>query len=259
MAIYETILYRTEGPVATISLNRPERRNALNTQLFMELVDALDVAEADENVRCVVLTGEGPVFCAGQDLKFTLEADLKAYEEYGKWNRMGRDRIRKLEKPVVARVQGDAIGGGTYIATACDLVVAVKHARFAMREINAGVHSGGAHLFTVGRARAMEMNLLGRYVSAEEAERWGLINKAVEPDQLDAAVKDYVDQLCELPPLGLKYTKIATNLLLNIAGFDALLDARVGHPFLFLTEDNKEAKRAILEKRKPRFTGKLPG
>lgn len=253
---HETNDYRVEGAVATISFNRPERRNALDTQVFRDLLAALDAAEADRAVRVVVLTGEGPVFCAGQNLKFTAQADLETKEEYGRFNQAGRERLRYFPKPVVARVQGDAIGGGTYLATSCDLIVAVKGARFAMREINSGEQSGGAMLFMVGRARANEMSLLGRYVEAEEAERWGLINRAVDPEELDVAVRDFTDQLLALPPLGLKYSKIAQNLILDMAGFDAHIKAKVGSPYLFLTDDNREAKRAFLEKRKPIFTGR---
>lgn len=252
----ETNDYSVADQVATISFSRPERRNALDSQVFRDLIGALDDAEDDPDVHVVVITGQGPAFCAGQNLKFTLEATLDEKEEYQRLNYAGRDRIRRLEKPVVARVQGDALGGGTYVATSCDLVVAVKSARFAMREIHSGEQSGGAHLFTIGRARSNEMNLLGRYVGAEEAERWGLINRAVEPDDLDRMVQEFTDQLRALPPIGLKYTKISQNLLLDMAGFAVHVQARAGHPYLFLTEDAKEARRSFGEKRKPNFQGR---
>ena len=258
MSSHETITYEKQDRVATVTFARPERRNALDTQVCTEVIDAMRTAESDPEVLCVVLTDEGSVFCAGQNLRFTFSTDPQAYEEYRRVNRRMRDTIQKLEQPVIARVQGDAIGGGTYIATCCDLVVAVKEARFAMREINAGVHSGGAHLFTVGRARSMEMNLLGRYVSAVEAERWDLINRAVEPEELDATVDDFVQTILALPPLAVSYTKFGTNLLLDMAGYYTWLDAHVGiHPSLPWTEDGKEAKRAFLEKREPRFTGRI--
>ena len=249
---------RREGPVTTISLDRPEKRNALNTELCRQLVASFDEVGRDDEVRCIVLAAEGPVFCAGQDLQFTLDADLDAWEEYRLWNRRMRDTIQNVPKPVVGRIQGHALGGGMWIATSCDLIVASTDAEFAMREIRAGVHSGGAHMFSVGRARAMEINMLGRRLPAAEAERWGLINRAVPPDELDAAVRDFTDELVALPPLGLKYTKVAANLLLKMAGFDAVLDAGPGHPYLFLTDDAREAKQSILERREPRFTGRRP-
>lgn len=247
--------YEVDGARAVITFCRPERRNALDTEVLRELIAALDSAEEDDAVRVVVLTGDGPVFCAGQNLKFTLGASLEEKQEYQRQNYAARDRLRRLAKPVIARVQGDALGGGTYLATSCDLVVAVKDARFAMREIHSGEQSGGAHLFTIGRARSNEMSLLGRYVFGDEAERWGLINRAVDREDLDHAVGDYADALASLPPLGLKYTKRAQNLLLDMAGYAAHLDAQLGQDFLFMTEDAKEARRAFAEKRSPRFIG----
>ena len=258
MSEYESLRYETRDRVAYITFCRPERRNALDTSVCREVIDAMQRAEADRDVLVVVLGAEGPVFCAGQNLKFTLSTDPEAYEEYRVTNRRMRDTIQKLHKPVIARVQGDAIGGGTYIATCCDLIVAVPTARFAMREINAGVHSGGAHLFTIGRARSLEMNLLGRYVTAVEAERWNLINRVAEPEEIDDVVNEWVETIKGLPPLAVKYTKLGTNLLLDMAGYWAWLDAHIGiHPCLPWTEDGKECKRAFVEKRPPVFTGRI--
>lgn len=258
MPSYESLTYEKRDRVAYVTFSRPERRNALDTSVCSELIDAMQTAEADREVLVVVLGAEGKVFCAGQNLKFTLSSDPEAYEEYRSTNRRMRDTIQKLHKPVIARVQGDAIGGGTYIATCCDLIVAVPDARFAMREINSGVHSGGAHLLTVGRARSMEMNLLGRYVTAVEAERWDLINRVVEADELDDVVNEWISTISALPPLAVKYTKLGTNLLLDTAGYWAWLDAHLGiHPSLPWTEDGKEAKRAFIEKRPPVFTGRI--
>jgi len=253
---FESIAYTVENQVATIKFNRPERRNAMDTTVFRELLASLDAAESDPEVRAVILTGEGSVFCSGQNMKFTINATVDSREEYQKTNHAAQDRLRRLEKPVVARVQGHALGGGTYLAVSCDLVVAAKGVRFGMREIHAGDHSGGAMLFSVGLARSKEMNILGRFVEAEEAESWGLINKCVPMEELDAAVKEYTDQLIALPPLGLKYSKIGQNLALDLAGFAAHRQARVGNPYLFLTEDGREAKRAFIEKRKPVFKGR---
>ena len=255
---YETLTYEVKDRTAYITFARPERRNALDTEVCRELIDAMRTAEADRDVLVVVLAAQGKAFCAGQNLKFTLSSDPEAYEEYRSTNRLMRDTIQKLYKPVIARIQGDAIGGGTYIASCCDLVVATPTARFAMREINAGVHSGGAHLFSIGKARAMEMNLLGRYVDGTTAEKWNLINRVVEEDELDAVVQEWVDTIKALPPLGVKYTILGNNLLLDMAGYWAWLDAHIGiHPSLPWTEDGKEAKRAFIERRDPVFTGRI--
>lgn len=255
---YETLTYESKDHIATITLNRPERRNALDIQVCKEIVAAMRQAEAEEDVLCVVLTANGPVFCAGQNLKFTLSADAQIYDEYRNNNRRMRDTIQKLDKPVIARIQGDAIGGGTYIASCCDLVVAVEDARFAMREIQAGVQSGGAHLFAVGRARSMELNLLGEHIDAKTAERWNLINRAVPVEELDSVVDHWTSVIVGLPPLGVTYTKKSMNLLLDMAGYYAWLDAHLGlHPNLPYTADGRESKRAFVEKRSPVYTGKI--
>lgn len=256
---YETILLERDSAVWKVTLNRPEMRNAHDLRMFKELVHAFDTAETDSDCRCIVLTGAGKVFSAGQDLSFSRTAAAAARDEYGRWNVAARQRIQRNFKPVVARVNGPAIGGGAYLATACDLVVSVDTAFFQMGEIVAGNHGGGAHLFTIGRARSLELALLGRRISAETALDWGLINKCVPEAELDAAVADYVDTLANLPPVAIRYTKSATNLLLDMAGFSNLMEAGGAmHRYLNLTPDGAEAKLAFAEKRKPRFTGTLP-
>jgi enoyl-CoA hydratase/carnithine racemase len=257
--MFNSIRIDKSGPVWRVVLNRPEVKNAHDLDTFKELVEAFDQVESDEQCRCAVLTGSGDFFCAGQDLRYTRSADARATDAYGRWNVAARQRIQRNFKPVVAAVNGPAIGGGVYLATACDLVVAVDTAYFQMGEIHAGNHSGGAFVFTIGRARSLEMALLGRRVPAHQAEAWGLINRVVPAAELQAAVDDYVDALVKLPPLALRYTKNATNILLDTAGFSTHLEA--GAPmqrYLGLTPDGREAKAAFNERRKPRFTGEYP-
>lgn len=257
--MYKSLLVEKNGPVWRVVLNRPEVKNAHDLNMFREIVEAFDEVENDPDCRCAVLTGTGSFFCSGQDLKFTRSADPRMVDAYGRWNAAARQRIQRNFKPVVAAVNGPAIGGGVYLATACDLVVAVDTAYFQMREIQAGNHSGGSFLHTIGRVRSLEMSLLGRRVPAPQAEAWGLINRSVPAAEFDAAVKDYVDALAEMPPLALRYTKNATNLLLDMGGFSTHME--VGAPmqrYLGLTPDGREAKIAFNEKRKPRFTGAYP-
>ncbi len=261
MSAYQSIRIDKErdGAVWRVVLNRPQVKNAHDLDTFRELVQAFEELESDPACRCAILTGEGDFFCAGQDLRYTRSADARAIDAYGRWNVAARQRIQRNFKPVVAAVNGPAIGGGVYLATACDLIVAVDSAYFQMREIQAGNHSGGAFLFTIGRARSLEMALLGRRVPAAQAEAWGLINRSVAAAGFKAAVDDYVDALVDLPPLALRYTKNATNILLDMAGFSTHLEA--GAPmqrYLGLTPDGREAKAAFNERRKPRFTGDYP-
>lgn len=257
--MYQSIRIEKQGSVWRVVLNRPEVRNAHDLGMFREIAQAFDEVENDPACRCAVLTGEGDFFCAGQDLRFTRHADAQAIDAYGRANVAARQRIQRNFKPVVAAVNGPAIGGGVYLATACDLIVSVDTAFFQMREIQAGNHSGGAFLFTVGRARSLEMSLLGRRVPATQAEAWGLINRSVPAAEFNAAVDDYVNALLELPPLGIRYTKSATNLLLDNAGFSSHLDAGGAmQRYLGLSPDGREAKRAFNEKRKPVFTGAYP-
>lgn len=254
-----SIRIEKHGAVTRVVLDRPEVKNAHDLAMFLEIAEAFDAIERDPGCRCAVLTGAGDVFSAGQDLRFTRSATSEDIDAYGRANVAARQRIQRNHKPVVAAVNGPAIGGGAYLATACDLIVAVDTAYLQMREIQAGNHAGGAFLLSVGRVRSLEMSLLGRRVPAPQAEAWGLINRSVPAADFEAAVADYVDALCELPPLALRYTKASTNLLLDSAGYTTHLEA--GGPmqrYLSLSPDGREAKRAFGEKRKPVFTGALP-
>lgn len=248
------------GAVWTILLARPELQNAHDLQTFEELSLALNEAEQDDDCRCIVLRGKGDYFCRGQDFDWMKGASPREQDQYGRWNVGTRERIRRHYKPVVAAVNGPAIGGGAYLATSCDLIVAVDTAYFEMLEIWAGHHSGGAHLFSVGRARSMEMNLLGGRISATKAEAWGLINAAVPADEFDHRLAEFTETLCKLPPLSVRYTKSASNLLLDMAGYSQWLDA--GSPmqrYLTLTPDGVRAKAAAREgKPPPPFDGEMP-
>jgi enoyl-CoA hydratase/carnithine racemase len=253
------LLINRTSPVWRVTLNRPAVKNAHDTQTFREIVAAFDEAEAAPECRCVVLTGAGDVFSAGQDLAFTRSADTRAADEYGRWNVTARQRIQRNHKPVVAAVNGPAIGGGVYLATACDIIVAVDSAWFQMREIQAGNHAGGFGLFTIGRARSMEMTLLGKRINAATALDWGLINQVASAEEFAGAVDTVAAELAALPPLAVRYTKASANILLDAAGFSAHLDASAPmQRYLSLSPDGREAKRAFAEKRPPVFTGRHP-
>ncbi len=247
----QAILFRQEGPVATITLNRPEKRNALTIELFVELLDALNRSEAEDAIRVVVLAGAGPAFCAGRDFNESTQADPQAAARYGRLNLEARDRLRRLSKPVVGRVHGPAAGGGCALATeCCDITIASVSARFAIREVQAGTLPG-LPLFTLGRARTLGMLLTGDWISAEQAERWGLIYKAVPDDGLDSSVARIAELLAGQPPQAMAYTKRATNFLLDLAGYTLteqyLAECR---KLLHQTADRLEAQQAFLDKRR---------
>ena len=215
---YETILFQREGAVATVTLNRPEKRNALTIRLFEELHDALGRIEADDSLRVMVLAGNGPAFCAGRDFGESTRATPEEGARYGRLNLGARERLRALPKPVIARVHGPAAGGGCAIATEyCDIAIAGHGARFSIREVQAGTLPG-LPLFTIGRARALGMLLTGDWVGAEQAERWGLIYQAVADESLDETVRATAEKLAGQPAQAMAYTKKAMGFLLDLAG-----------------------------------------
>ena len=215
---YETILLDYKGPVAKITFNRPEKRNALNIKVLEELMNALQAIEDATDVRVLVLAGAGPAFCAGRDFAEARTADAPSAARYLRLNSEARERLRRYSKPVIGRVHGPASGGGCAIATeCCDITVASKSARFSIREVQVG-SVPGLPLFTLGRARALGMLLTGDWISGEKAEQWGLIYKSVPDDELDATVERIAQQLAEQPPDSMKYTKRAMCYLLDLAG-----------------------------------------
>ena len=215
---YQTILFRQEGAVATITFNRPEKRNALTIEVYLELLDALRRVERNDDTKVLVLAGAGPAFCAGRDFAEARAADAKSATYYLQLSFEARDLIRRFPKPVIARVHGPASGGGCTIATDCsDITIASYSARFSLREVQAG-SLPNLNVFTIGRARALGMLLTGDWISGEQAEKWGLVYAAVPDDQLDATVARIAAQLSNQSNLAMAYTKKSINYLLDLAG-----------------------------------------
>ena len=248
------------GPVARITLNRPDRLNSFTAAMHAELRDAL---AGLTDARVIVLTGAGRGFCAGQDLNDRNVApgeqvDLGETVERD-WNPLVRT-LTSLPQPLIARVNGVAAGAGANIALACDIVVAAKSAKFIQSFSAIGLipDSGGSwHLpRLVGQARAMGMALTGEPLPAEQAAEWGLIWKAVEDEALDAEVDALADKLASLPPLGLAATK---QLIRSTWGrsLEEELDVQAGEMRrLGFTEDYREGVAAFLDKRPAKFTGR---
>jgi 2-(1,2-epoxy-1,2-dihydrophenyl)acetyl-CoA isomerase len=257
---YETIDFKADGPVARITLNRPDRLNSFTVQMHDELRDALaNLGDA----RVVVLTGAGRGFCAGQDLNDRAVApgetvDLGETVEQC-WNPLVRT-LTSLPQPVIARVNGVAAGAGANIALACDIVVAAKSAKFIQSFSAIGLipDSGGTWALPrlVGQARALGLALTGEPLLAEKAADWGLIWKAVDDEALDAEVDAIANKLASLPPLGLTAIKAMIRSSWQHS-LDQELDLqRDAMRRLGFTDDYREGVAAFLEKRPPIFTGR---
>ena len=257
---YETIDFKADGPIARITLNRPDRLNSFTMQMHGELRDALaSLADA----RVVVLTGAGRGFCAGQDLNDRAVAPGETVD-LGEtvttcWNPLVK-LLTSLPQPVIARVNGVAAGAGANIALACDIVVAAKSAKFIQSFSAIGLipDSGGTWVLPrlVGQARALGLALTGDPLGSEQAANWGLIWKAVDDDALDEEVDAIANKLASLPPLGLAAIKemVRTSWQNSL---DEELDRQAGTMRrLGFTDDYREGVAAFLEKRKPVFTGR---
>ena len=255
---YNTILTETRGRVGLVTFNRPEAMNALNPTLVNELMDALEVFDADGNIGAMVVAGSEKVFAAGADIKFMAEAteeEMRQDPFIGSFN-----RIRKIRKPIIAAVSGWALGGGCELAMACDMIVASEKAKFGQPEITIGVipGAGGTQRLTlaVGKAIAMEMVLNNRTLSAQEALGFGLVNRVVPVESFLDEALSLAEEIAGRAPLGVRAGKEAVNKVFEGSLTEGLSSERELFNNLFSTEDQKEGMRAFVEKRKPNWQGK---
>jgi 2-(1,2-epoxy-1,2-dihydrophenyl)acetyl-CoA isomerase len=247
--------------VATITLNRPEVRNALNTALLIGLLEALEAAEADPDVRCVVLTGTGAAFCAGADLndfRARLEGDRPAV--FGEHFTPVVSALRRIEKPVIAALNGPAVGAGASFALACDLRVAADSASISVAYVRVGLipDTGGTLILPLltGLGKAAELAFTGGRVGAEEALRLGLVNRVVPAGELMQRATEWAHELAALPTRAIGLTKRGFNAAL-MPDFDQLLqDELLLIREAFATDDHREGVLAFLERREPRFIGR---
>lgn len=262
---YETIRCESAGGVLTLTLNRPDSLNSCNAKMSIELQGALKLAQRDEGIRCVVLTGAGRAFCAGQDLqeiKGSYLGEAPPLDFGGHLRRQYTPLLKSLlslEKPVIAAVNGVAAGAGASFAFACDLRIAARSANFVMAFVNIGLIPDSAATLTlirhVGYGRAAELCMLGEKLAAEEALKWGLVNRVVDDEQLADATRAVAQKLAQMPTRSIGLSKRAlqhafeSNLEQQLE-YEAYLQASAG-----ATKDHSEGVRAFLEKRKPTFVG----
>ncbi|NIY73286.1 enoyl-CoA hydratase [Marivivens donghaensis] len=253
---YETIIVDVQAYVATITLNRPEALNALNSQLLGELCSALEAADQNEKVRCIVITGSEKAFAAGADIsEMSKKSFVDMYTE--KFFATEGERFNNIKKPIVAAVAGYALGGGCELAMMCDFIIAADNAKFGQPEINLGVIAGigGTQRLTryVGKSKSMDMHLTGRFMDAEEAERSGLVSRVVPLKKLKEEVASAAEKIAEKSLLAAAAAKDCVNRAYEVPLEDGLAYERAIFYSLFATEDQKEGMAAFLEKREPQF------
>jgi 2-(1,2-epoxy-1,2-dihydrophenyl)acetyl-CoA isomerase len=261
MSVYQFLLFQKDKGIATISLNRPDVYNALNDEITFELQDALKVVAKDEAIRVVVLTGEGKAFCSGQDLKAGSTGEKRSFLDslHKRYNPIIR-AMRNLPKPIVCRLHGVAAGAGCSIALACDVIVAAEEATLIEVFINIGLvpDSGSSYFLprSLGMAKAFELCSMGNRVKAKEALELGLVNKVVSTEQLDHAVKEYVDYYADAPTKAIGLIKKMLNKSMTSSLEDMLEYEAYAQEIAGSSQDYKEGVKAFLEKRKPVFQGK---
>lgn len=259
MESFENLLVeRLDGAVGLIRIHRPERRNALNQATMAELRAAAAAFDADDGIRCIVLTGDEQAFAAGADVT---EMDGKGVGDMlGSYRFQQWEALRALQTPLVAAVSGYALGGGLELAMLCDMIVAADTAKLGQPEINLGIMpgAGGTQRLTrqLGKYLAMEVILAGRLLSAEEALAHGLVNRVTPPaETLDTAI-ELARRVASRAPLAARVARSAVLRAQDAPLEEGLAFERHSFYLLFGTEDQKEGVRAFLEKREPRWKGR---
>src|SRR5690625_4263098 len=255
-----TILFEIKEQVAYIYLNRPEKYNSFNREMALRLHEILDDCARNPEIRAIYLTGEGKAFCAGQDLQEAIDPDGPELRNIvrGHYNPI-IDRIRKIEKPIVAAVNGVAAGAGANIALACDIVVASEHAAFiqAFSKIGLIPDSGGTFFLPrlIGFQKASALMMLGEKVDAKEAEQIGMIYKVFSAEEFEEQSTALAEQLAKMPTKALGQTKELLNQSYD-NNLDQQLDLEGKHQIeAAQSKDYNEGVNAFVEKRKPQFTG----
>lgn len=244
--------------IALIQLNRPKELNALNLQLMGEVRDTLRALDQDDEVRVIIITGNERAFAAGADIKQMAgrgTIDMWKTDQFSTW-----DQINKTRKPIIAAVSGFALGGGCEFAMTCDMIVASETAQFGQPEIKIGVMpgAGGTQRLTkaLGKAKAMELVLTGKFISADEALSYGLVNKVVPVELYMQEAVRLAKEVAAMSPVAVQMAKEAVKRSFEVPLEEGLHFERKNFYMLFSAEDQKEGMNAFIEKRRPDFKGK---
>jgi enoyl-CoA hydratase/carnithine racemase len=255
----EILVERSNGLV-TVTLNRPDRLNAITNEMWVELAQVFREVSHRKEDRALVITGAGAAFCSGADLGGGVGASDKSALEHMRMIGEAAMALHRMPKPTVARVDGVAAGAGLNLALGCDLIVATDRSRFSEIFARRGlsVDFGGSWLLPrlIGLHRAKELVLLADVLSAPEAAAMGLVNRVVTPEQLDAAVTEWVDRLMAGPPIALSLSKMLLNKSFESSMDQALEAEAQAQAVNSASADAREARAAFLEKREPRFEGR---
>jgi 2-(1,2-epoxy-1,2-dihydrophenyl)acetyl-CoA isomerase len=249
-----------DGGVATVTINRPQRKNAVTGDMWAQLAETFRSLAADSEVRCVVVTGAGGDFCSGADLSARSSSGRPVHQLAAM--RSVNDAalsLHRMPQPTIAKVRGVAVGAGCNLALGCDLVVASETARFSEIFAKRGLSLdfGGSWLLPrrIGMHRAKELALFGDIISSAEAQSMGLVNRVLPDGELDAFVNDWAGRLAAGPPIALALTKRLLNNALNVTMEEALDDEGAAQTVNFGTKDTMEAMEAFVQKREPKFKG----
>ncbi len=256
---YEHILFEQDGPVAYVTMNRPKKRNALSLDHMQELISCFKVLGEGREARVVILRGEGPAFCAGHDLSEMVGRDPEFYRHLFDVCCELMETIQSLPQPVIAEVHATATAAGCQLAATCDLVVASEGARFATPGVRIGLFCSTPMVAlsrSVGQKKAMEMLLTGDFISAEEAQREGLVNRVVSSDELEAQTRTLAEKIAEASPLVVGVGKQAFYRQLEMPTGQAYAYTKEVMSFNATFDDAQEGMCAFLEKRPPEWKGR---
>jgi len=257
---YQQLIVLTENNVCTVKINNPAALNALNSSILKELDNALDTIEKNPEVSVLIITGEGRAFVAGADISEMLNMDVAQAKNFGDFGARVFRKIETLSKPVIAAVNGFALGGGCELAMACDIRIAADNAKFGQPEVGLGITPGFSGTYRmpklVGVAKAKELIFTGNVINAAEAHAIGLVNQVVKPEELMETVMKMANTIASKAPIAIKYSKEAIEYGLNNNAEKAIENEANLFSKCFSSQDQKDGMEAFIGKKKPIFTNR---